>query len=337
MDPQSSTTVKALAPEQYGSIAGEPRAHRRDAAVVVLLGIGAAFAFSHFELSEAILAWTQPHERFQLDELPGVLLVVPAACAWFAWRRYREARNEITRRRELEARLFSALAENRRIAQQYAARWDSEQKNVARELHDELGQFINAIKLDAVSIRDQAGDRPTITNSAVAIIASANRVHTAVIGMIRRLRPVGLDDLGLVATLEHCVDCWRERSTATRFALSVSGDIDDLSDPLNLTVYRLAQEGLTNVARHASATRVDVEVKRTAAAASRPEELIVALQDDGVGADPGELNRGFGLVGMRERVEQMGGRLSIETAPGQGFRFVARLPLPSRQMQARPQ
>ena len=72
MDPQSSPTVKALAPEQYGSIAGEPRAHRRDAAVVVLLGIGAAFAFSHFELSEAILAWTQPHERFQLDGLiPG--------------------------------------------------------------------------------------------------------------------------------------------------------------------------------------------------------------------------------------------------------------------------
>ena len=178
--------------------------------------------------------------------------------------------------------------------------------------------------------------QPRIASSAQAIIQSANRVHTAVIGMIRRLRPVGLDDLGLAATLEHCVDCWRERSKATRFALSVSGDIDDLSDTLDLTVYRLAQEGLTNIARHAEATRVHLEVKRIAAGAGRPEELIVALEDDGVGANLRALKRGFGLLGMRERVEQMGGRLSIETAPGEGFRFVAHLPLVSGpRMQAR--
>ena len=78
---------------------------------------------------------------------------------------------------------------------------DDERRRVARELHDELGQFINAIKIDAVSIRDQASAHPRIANSALAIIQSANPVHTAVIGMIRRLRPVGVDDLGLAATL----------------------------------------------------------------------------------------------------------------------------------------
>jgi glucose-6-phosphate-specific signal transduction histidine kinase len=112
----------------------------RDAAIVVLLTLAAAFLSVHFELGEAVLAWTGAREYFQLDELPGVLLVMATCAVWFAWRRYREARTEIGRRRGVESDLATALTDNRVLAQHYVRIWDSEQRKLARELHDELGQ-----------------------------------------------------------------------------------------------------------------------------------------------------------------------------------------------------
>ncbi len=80
--------------------------------------------------------------------------------------------------------------------------------------------------------------------------------------MIGRLRPVGLDELGLVAAIEHCVDYWRERLPATRLVLSVRGNFEDSSEPLNLTLYRLIQEGLTNIYKHAKAQRAEIALGR---------------------------------------------------------------------------
>ncbi len=84
-------------------------------------------------------------------------------------------------------------------------------------------------------------------HAAGSIIHAVDHVHGAVSDMIARLRPVGLDELGLVAAIEHCVDHWRQRLPDTRFALSVNGDFEDLGESLNLTMYRLIQEGLTNI------------------------------------------------------------------------------------------
>ena len=169
---------------------------RRDIVLIVFIAAVAAFLCVKFNLSEALLAWTRPFERFQLDEVPTVLFVIAVCLVWFSSRRYFEAIRQLHLRRAVEARLAAALAENQRLAQQYVDMQEHERKALARDLHDELGQYLNAIKLDAVSIRDAAIGRPAVHEPACAMIANIDRVYGVVTGLIHQLRPVGLDDLG---------------------------------------------------------------------------------------------------------------------------------------------
>ncbi len=138
---------------------------------------------------------------------------VLALCfVWISWRRYRQALAQLEARRAAEQRLAAALAENRELAHQHLHVQESERKHLARELHDELGQYLNAIKLDAVAIRESAGPGDSPASLAAArTIKAVDHVHAVVNNIIRRLRPAGLDELGLVAALENCVDHWRQR------------------------------------------------------------------------------------------------------------------------------
>ena len=179
------------------------------------------------------------------------MFVLSVCLVWLSLKRYRHARRELQARQIAEARLGAALAENRRLARENLRIQEVERKHLARELHDELGQYLNAIKLDAVSISDSGGDARFSTGASLAIIRSVDHVHRAVSDMIGRLRPVGLDELGLVDAIEHCVDHWRQRLPEMQFEVSVSGNFDGLSEPATLTVYRLIQEGLTNIYKHA--------------------------------------------------------------------------------------
>jgi signal transduction histidine kinase len=120
------------------------------------------------------------------------------------------------------------------------------------------------------------------------------------------------------------VDHWRQRLPDARFALSANGSFDDLSELLNLTLYRLTQEGLTNTYKHASATHIEVALRRERTA--RGDEIALSVRDDGCGADLQARKPGFGLNGMRERVAMLGGRFDLDSAPGRGFSFEARLP-----------
>ena len=300
---------------------------RRDLGLVAVATAIAVFISIHVELSETVLAWTRPWERYQLDELPGVLLFVAVALAWFAWRRVREAQAELARRVALERALADALADNQRLSHSHVSVQEEERRNLARELHDELGQHLNAIKIDAVSIRDcAAGDSVVVRQSAQAIIGIADHVHAVVRDMTRKLRPPGLDELGLPAALENHIEVWRGRFPALRFGFSIDGDLERLGELLNITLYRVAQEGLTNVAKHANARGVELGLARNSLTAHE-DELVLTLVDDGVGAPPGHAQSGLGLIGMRERVEAVGGRLETVSAPGRGFRLAARIPV----------
>jgi two-component system sensor histidine kinase UhpB len=301
---------------------------RRDLALVAVATVGVAVACIHVELSETLLAWTRPWERYQLDELPAVLLFVAVALAWFAWRRVREARAEIGRRVALEKDLADALQEIQRLSQSNVLVQEAERRNLARELHDELGQHLNAIKIDAVTLRDCPAAAPAaIRGSAQSIIGIADHVHAVVRDMMRKLRPPGLDELGLQAALENYVEVWRSRTPALQFDLALDGDLEGLGELLNITLYRVVQEGLTNVAKHANAHRVELRVTRSAFAAQE-DQVVLNLADDGAGAPPGHEHSGLGLIGMRERVEAAGGRLETISAPGAGFCLVARIPVP---------
>lgn len=305
-----------------------PLAAKRDMVLVVASTLASAYLSVHFELSEAIAAFTRPHERFQLDEVPIVLLFLASGLAWFAWRRVVESRAELVKRRMAERRLHGALADNRRLTCANVELQEQERRRLARELHDELGQYLNAIKVDAVCIRDGDGaGSPDAARGAASIIASVDRVQVSVGDMIRRLRPAGLDELGLVAALEECVDGWRKRLPAVRFELAVGESFPNPDESINIALYRVVQEGLTNVAKHAHARRVDIGLERHEGASPQMAQLVLTMFDDGVGAPGSTATRGLGLIGMRERLEALGGRLEHTTAPGTGFRLVARVPM----------
>src|SRR5580692_8727582 len=162
-----------------GEGAGRRISARRDIVLIVAVALVAAWVCAKFNLSEALLKWTRPFERLQLDELPAVLLVVAISLIWFSTRRYLEANRQLQLRRAAESQLAASLAENKRLAQQYVDIQESERKALARDLHDELGQYLNAIKLDAVSIREAAAAAPDVTHAARAMIANIDRVYGA--------------------------------------------------------------------------------------------------------------------------------------------------------------
>jgi two-component system, NarL family, sensor histidine kinase UhpB len=340
--PVASTSGLAVSPDRPEAAAPAPaqpapdRTPRRwdtpawrDALIVMAVTLVAAVLSIHFNLSEGLQRWTAPWERIQLDELPGVLWVLSLGLAWFAARRYREAGRDLRRRRAAETRLASALGDNRRLSQQYVRLQEAERKGLARELHDELGQYLNVIKLDAVGIRDaRLADAEAVRERSGAIVENCNHIHEALARLIRQLRPVGLDELGLTAAVEHCIDAWRPRLPQAELGLSVTGQLADLPETVALTVFRLVQEALTNAAKHASAQHVTVQIARSRLG-SAMDDIRVTVADDGVGAAAATPTRGLGLIGMRERVAALEGDLDIATSPGQGFRLTARIPVGS--------
>jgi signal transduction histidine kinase len=225
-------------------------------------------------------------------------------------------------------RLEAALTDNRRLSQQYVRLQEAERKGLARELHDELGQYLNVIKLDAVAMRDgRLTGATTLHERAEAIVANCNHIHTALTSLIRQLRPVGLDELGLGAALEHCIDTWRPRLPDVQLSLELVGELADLTEAVTLTVYRVVQEALNNIAKHASAGRVTMRLQRTRADEGLPELVTVTVVDDGVGVDTTVPTQGLGLIGMRERVAALAGRLEVTSAPGGGFELQAQIPV----------
>jgi two-component system sensor histidine kinase UhpB len=300
---------------------------RRDIAIVLLATLATALLSSYFELSEAIVRWTRPWEHWQLDEVPVVLMVLTATLAWFASRRHRDSRHELQRRHAAEERLANLLRDNRRLGQQLMQVQEAERKTLARELHDELGQYLNAIKIEAITIeRGDLGSPTSLRRAAAQIVAHTDHVYGVVRDLIRRLRPIALDTLGLKAALEHHVNDWRQRLPHVQIDASLDGDLDEVEEALGLAVFRVIQEGITNVSRHAHAQRVEIRVSRDRASPGGPH-VVVSIADDGRGTDVRNMDSGLGLLGMRERIEMLGGTLSIETQPGRGFNIRARIPV----------
>jgi signal transduction histidine kinase len=314
--------ARSLPDRSYRSLAW------RDVTLVVGMTVMSIAVASHFELNEALFALTRHGEYLQLDELPIGMLVLTLGLIWLSWKRNADANRELQARYAAEAALAGVVDENRNLARENLRIQEFERKRLARELHDELGQYLNAIKLDATSIVDTGGTDPALaSDGARAVIRSVDHVYVAVREMIGRLRPAGLDELGLVAAIEHGVDHWRERNPATRIQLSVRGDCDQVGETQSLAVFRLIQEGLANVHKHAGAQCVTIELVRTGRPPGGRDELRLTIADDGCGMDPASRHVGYGICGMRERVELAGGTFILNAAPGRGVRFEINLPV----------
>ena len=291
----------------------------RDLLVVVAVTVAVFVLSSALELRERITELTRPLESYQLDELPLTVAALALSLAWFAWRRWRQL--QFTQKQ-----LAQTLTENRLLTQKYLLVQEEERRNLARELHDELGQCLNAIKLDAVSICDLSkGTQREIERSASSIVEISNHVYEVVRSMMQRLRPAALDALGLRDAVSDLVDQWRRRNPSVMCAFEADGDLSELGELTNITVYRLVQECLTNVAKHSGATHVYVGVARASTG-----EVRATVRDNGRGMDVNVKRSGLGLVGLRERVEALHGRLELAGAPGTGVHVTAWLPVISK-------
>lgn len=297
---------------------------RVDALVVLLLALGCWALSSAIDLSEIIERWLARSEGWQADELPLTLTVLAAALTWFAWRRRNETLAELRLRERAEARVQGLLAHNRELARQLIAVQESERRALARELHDDLGQACGAIRVETAYIRHcNDGAHAGIAAAAERAEAEAQRLYEQVRDMLRRLRPVELDSLGLLAALQALCEAWEARS-GVACSFHHEGLDGATGDAVDITVYRVAQEALSNVMRHAQASGVRVRLQRSA------QELVLTVQDDGRGMDPAQQpSRGLGLLGASERAAALGGRLQIESAPGAGLKLALHLPLPT--------
>jgi signal transduction histidine kinase len=284
-----------------------------------------------FELREWLTEVTHPLEPYQIDELPLTFAALALSLAWFAWRRWQQSEQELGLRVaaqrtlvEREKELAETLTENRLLSQKYLLVQEEERRNLAREMHDELGQCLNAIKLDAVSICElsKGGVQPEIERSASSIVEISNHVYEVVRSMMQRLRPAALDALGLRDAVGDLVDQWRRRNPSVICGFESEGDLSGFGELTNITVYRLVQECLTNVAKHSAATHVYIGVARTDAS-----EVRVTVRDNGRGMDLHAKRSGLGLVGLRERVEALHGRVELTGALGAGMHVTARLPV----------
>lgn len=217
------------------------------------------------------------------------------------------------------------LIQNRKLTRNLFVVQEEERRYLARELHDELGQWFTAIQAEAQVICNIAKHVPKIYDSALAISSSASEVHEVIRGMLRRLRPSLLDELGLADSLRELQRQWCHSHPEIICEFKLDDSLDRLGEERNITIYRLVQESLNNIASHAHAHRVTVSVGLEQAGDSGI--LVLRVEDDGKGFDSKNVRAGIGLLGMRERVIAAGGEFSIDSMPGHGTKIFAWLPL----------
>ncbi|MBU1690180.1 MAG: PAS domain-containing protein [Gammaproteobacteria bacterium] len=236
---------------------------------------------------------------------------------------------DVTPIREAEHLSQDLLRQNRLLTQRLFSLQEAERRHLARELHDELGQWLTAIQAEAGAICSSSGAErePEICANAQAIGNSATEVQSVIRRILHRLRPALLDELGLADSLQELATQWRQHHPNIVCDMELDDNLGDLPEALNITLYRIVQEALTNIANHAQAHHVKVWLRRVPDMASDPEHLLLTVQDDGKGMDPNLPIKGLGMLGMRERVIASGGEFMSQSAPGQGVCVEIRLPL----------
>ncbi len=226
---------------------------------------------------------------------------------------------------ELEERVRERTSEIDALFARLVSAQEEERRRVGRDIHDQLGQHMTALRVNLEAVRIKAGDDAALIEQAKRTQQLAEALDQSIDLLTWELRPAVLDHLGLSAGLGHLVSSWSERFGIESDYKAVGIDGTRLSPEVETNLYRLAQEALHNVYKHANATRVSVVLERNNGL------LILLLEDDGVGFAEETVDAArpssFGLLNMRERAALAGGGLTIESSPGNGTTVVARVPL----------
>ncbi len=229
--------------------------------------------------------------------------------------------------------IASELNEKQRLLESVTRSLESEKRQLAREIHDQLGQELLGIRVDATAIVNAAKALPEIQEKAQRIISNVEAVHKTVSAIIHSLYPEDLDTLGLRESLAFMVSQWDKRLQDCAVDLEIKGEIDHLGPDINVAIYRITQEALTNVGKYAQAKRVLITLRRR----SRKDDesylfathdiVQLNIKDDGAGIDLKTLRPGIGLRGMQERAKVLGGSFKVESNPGEGTCLSILIPL----------
>lgn len=219
----------------------------------------------------------------------------------------------------LAATLGDAVEDKRQLAERAVSLQDVERKEIARELHDEFGPYLFALRAHASSLMRIADvrvpDTGALRKHGSAILEQVNALQQFNRRVLEKLRPVGLAEFGLREALGALLRLWQESHPGVVIEMMVSPAVGATGETAELTIYRIIQEALTNVFRHARATRVDIAVEPagagpTQSAALEAEAIKVSVRDNGAGL-PTDHKQGFGMIGMHERVWALGGTMIV--------------------------
>jgi PAS domain S-box-containing protein len=223
---------------------------------------------------------------------------------------------EETRERERAERARTELLGRMVFAQ------EDERRRIAREMHDQFGEQLTALGLRIRMLKDAAAGRNDLSAQIAALEEVAQQLDRDVDHLVWELRPTALDDLGLRAALSNYIQDWSLRVRVPAELHTAGLTTERLASEIETTLYRIAQEALNNIAKHARASQVEIILER------RADHVSLIVEDDGVGFEASEMNgdrRGFGLLGMQERAALVGATLQIESAPGEGTTIFVRM------------
>ncbi len=230
-----------------------------------------------------------------------------------------DLKKEIIERKRVEE-------ERRQLLHRIIFAQEDERRRIARDLHDHFGQQVTTLILQLSLLKTANGATEAQREHISTLETVAKQFDADIDFLVRELRPTALDDLGLQAALTSQVKAWSKHS-GVRAEFHASGmEKDRLTPEIETTLYRIVQEALNNVAKHARAGKVDILLER------RADSVSLIIEDNGVGFDPAKIhgagNGGFGLTGMRERAALASGTVVIEARPGKGVTVIARIPAP---------
>lgn len=300
------------------------------------------------------LAYDYPVFWHQLSWGPQLLALVLntlGSLLFLAWLRQRDAttscRLESQQVHQLQQHLQQhsqalqeQLNENQLLTHRILDIQERERRHLAQELHDELGQCLTAIRTDArMLLQDHPDPDSSVHQHSENIDSIAGHIYDVTYDLMHALRPTLLDDLGLVDALRELVGGGQLERQGIRVDLALKGALNEMGERYNITLYRLIQEALTNIQRHAQCRQVSLRLERLDID-TLDDRVELEISDNGQGFDPADQrhSRRFGLLGMQARVRALHGEFDLHSQPGEGTRISIRIPLVAAEVrgEARP-
>ncbi|MDM8567740.1 CHASE4 domain-containing protein [Candidatus Halobeggiatoa sp. HSG11] len=223
------------------------------------------------------------------------------------------------------------LSDNQFLVTRSIAIQEDERREISRELHDEFGQCLTAIQAEAENIielvqTDNVRLEEKIIPSIYAIADTSSHIYNIVHSLMQQLRPTGLDELGLIETLHELTSTWQKRHRTTCILMVACDDLNSFGNNIDIMIYRIIQESLTNIAKHAQASQVIINLEVNL------EKLQIHIQDNGCGMDINDHKRGLGLIGIRERIRSLDGEFHLDSVIDKGVKIALIIPITEKHL-----